>query len=57
MKSVLLFPILVAVATLAGLVLALFGAGGCDLIACALLSPALILAGLLLTRAVGALKA
>jgi hypothetical protein len=57
MKSVLLFPILVAVATLAGLVLALFGAGGWDLIACALLSPALILAGLLLTRAVGALKA
>lgn len=57
MKSVLLFPILVAVATLAGLVLALFSAGGWDLIACALLSPALILAGLLLTRAVGALKA
>lgn len=57
MKSVLLFPILVAVATLAGLVLALFGAGGWDLIACALLSPALILAGLLLARAIEALKA
>jgi hypothetical protein len=57
MKSVLLFPVLVAVATLAGLVLALFGAGGWDLIACALLSPALILAGLVLARAVGALKA
>lgn len=57
MKSVLLFLVLVAVATLAGLVLALFGAGGWDLIACALVSPALILAGLVLARAVGALKA
>ena len=57
MKSVLLFPVLVAVATLAGLVLALFGAGGWDRLACALLSPALILVGLLLARAVGALRA
>ncbi|MFT4252321.1 MAG: hypothetical protein QM608_07540 [Caulobacter sp.] len=55
MRPPLLAPALVGAAMLGGLVLALFGAGAWDFVACLLIAPAPVLAALIAARAARAL--